>query len=1134
MSRALLLLPLLLLARAAAGQSAEPPDAGTAGPAPTETATAGAPDGGAPVAAKPPSRLFEGMGRTDEENRLLEDLSRAIDAYEAESRAFRIEVQQLVERKYEEKRKTLASSYERVLGDLEIKERKARLDAIAQFEEFLERYPDDARYTPDVMFRLAELYFERSSDDHQLAVKDYEKKLEAMQQANEETSGMQEPQLNFAPSIALYQDLVTRFPNYRFDDAVSYLLGYCLEKQNEMEKALAAYQHLIEAHPKSRFVTEAWIRVGEHYFDLPGDENLQKAADAYERAVADRAHAKYDAALYKLGWTYYKMDRFEDAVARFLNLLDHYESRRKGDEVVGGDLREEALQYIAISFADENWGSLQKARDTFARIGGRPYEAEIYRRLGNVFYDQTKHADAITAFRWYLDLQPLAKDAPQIRQKIVQAYERERQLEEAFAEAQELGARYGEGTPWAERWKDEPEVLNSAAALAEKSLYSAALYHHQQAQQYRQDGKFDQARTGYATAAKAYATYLERFPRSKNAYEMQFYLAECLFNSLQYEASADNYEAVRDSTADTKYRADAAFTAVLARQRALDDATRQGTHPTYRPLKSSERPEGTVPQAVPLSALEQKLVAASDAFLVSQPRHERAAPIAYKAAEIFYTHDDFPEARRRFEEIIRNYPRAEVASFAANLSVETFLVARDWRGVEETAARLSANREVIDPASDLFKDLTTFKLAGRFKLAEELREKGEYEPAAKKYLELVAEEPQHEFADKALNNAAICYEKTQRFDSALKLYERIFREYPQSPLAPVSIFRVAVNAEKSYDFEKAILNYQKLVKDYPASKDRETAIFNTARLLESLQRYSESAAAFLKFVELFPNSEEAPANQFRAALIYEKQGDWKGYIRALAEFVKKFSGNSKQVQLVVEAWKRQGEAWQKLNNDKEARAAFTASAGEFDKRGLRQDTHPGAANSAAQSRFLLAEYEFREFDKLKIGGRGKALEATFAVKKKALVKVNTAYDEVIKYKSFEWSLAAFYRKGYALERFAATLIETPVPADVKRLGDEAVAAYQDLLGQQTAQLEDSAVQSYTATLTQARNMRINNEWTRKTLESLNRFRPVEYPVLKESKGMMSAEAPFPLGLVGTADGVPPPPDSVQKLGEEEP
>jgi len=51
----------------------------------------------------------------------------------------------LVEKKYEEKRSGLADSYEKAIRDLEIVERKERLDAIAQFEEFLAPIPKDER-----------------------------------------------------------------------------------------------------------------------------------------------------------------------------------------------------------------------------------------------------------------------------------------------------------------------------------------------------------------------------------------------------------------------------------------------------------------------------------------------------------------------------------------------------------------------------------------------------------------------------------------------------------------------------------------------------------------------------------------------------------------------------------------------------------------------------------------------------------------------------------------------------------------------------------------------------------------------------------------------------------------------------
>jgi TolA-binding protein len=1063
---------------------------------------------------------FAGMGHTPQEQAELDELGQAISQYESESKDFRREIQQLVEKKYEDKRALLANSYEKSISDLEGVERRDRLDAIAQFEEFLHRYPGDPKYTPDVMFRLAELYYERSADEQAVAMRVYEEKLKA-QDPSKQGEPIPEPQIHFDDSIRIYRNLLAQFPDYKLNDGVQYLLGYCLEKQGDFEKGKESYLTLINHYPKSKFATEAWVRLGEYYFDAVSDPNaLPQAAQAYEAAIRDQSHPLYDKALYKLGWVYYRMDRFDEAVDRFIRLVDYYQqkSKEKGDEDAGGDLRAEALQYTAISFADEKWGSLAKAQEIFRRLGGRPYEAEVYRRLGQVYFDQTRHADAVAAYQLVLQKDPLAKDAPQIQQKIVEAYERDRKLDEAFGQSNRLAAAYGPGTPWYDKHRHDPDVVNAAQTLVEKSLSSSAIYHHQQALALKQQGKFVEAKDAFQVAAKAYGGYLAHFPHSKGAYEFTFYMAECQYNSLQFADAARTYEAVRDSPADNKYQKDASFSAVLAWQKVVEQAQADHQLKEYKVLRSSERSEKEKIVPVPLAELEKHLVSASDAYVSHFPKEERAPTIAYKAAELYYAHDDFPEARKRFEAIIQDYPKNEVAKFATNLTVETFLVDKDWRSVEAVAEKLAANTQVIDPKSDLHRDLVKFKLAGRFKLADELMAKKDYLGAAGKYIALVDEEPKHEFADKALNNAAVAYENSNRFDSALKLYERIFREYPASKLADTALFRVAVNAEKSFDFDKAVTNYQKLVQDYPASKNREAALFDEARLLEGLQRYREAAVAFTRYAELFPTAEDAPKNIYRAALIYEKENDYKGEVKALNEFIHKFGNKSAQQELVIDAQKRVADALEKLGDEKGALKAYATAAGEFDRKALKPDQYPVAADAAAQARFQLAEHEFKLFDQLKIGGRGKALEKSFKVKAAAAKKVQDTFAEVFKYKRLEWTLAALYRRGFSLERFGTTIMETPVPPDVKHLGDEAVAAYQDLLAQKTAALEDKAVESYIGTMSEARKNHISNEWTKKTLESLSRYRPKEYPVLKEPKALISTDAVYPEGLWGGAPG----------------
>ena len=42
-----------------------------------------------------------------------------------------------------------------------------------------------------------------------------------------------------------------------------------------------------------------------------------------------------------------------------------------------GDLRAEALQYIAVSFADSRWGSLSKAQQLFAKLGHQTEASDL-------------------------------------------------------------------------------------------------------------------------------------------------------------------------------------------------------------------------------------------------------------------------------------------------------------------------------------------------------------------------------------------------------------------------------------------------------------------------------------------------------------------------------------------------------------------------------------------------------------------------------------------------------------------------------------------------------------------------------------------------------------------------------------
>ncbi len=1120
-------------------------------PKPAAQAADGGPGGASPKARQGP-RTEQEEATPEATERELADFLEAHERWSQQNAEFRQDVQLLIERKYDERRSKISSGFELQLKELESDERLLRKSAIERFEAFIARYPDEPRTTPDAMFRLAELYFEASKDEQRLAQKEFEEKVRRLPPGEEPPP---DAPVKFDKSVALYRKLLAKFPNYRLDDGVHYLLAYVLEQQGELEEARDNFAQLIHDYPQSKFVPEAWMRIGEYWFDNTGaDANaaLAKAAEAYQHVTQFPAGTLYDKGLYKLGWTWYRLDKYDPAVESFLKLIDTYEAREKQEadaaDAVGatarggaakasGELREEALQYTAISYADEVWGGVPKAKELFAANKGPPrrWESEFWRKLGDIYFDQTKHASAIECYQIVLSKDPAAPFAPQLQQKIVQAYERDRDFEKAWQARDALVKQFGEGSPWFEANKKDPEVLAKTRELMERSLYGSAVFHHQQAQTYKKAQKYDLALKEFQAAALAYGTYLDRFPHAKKLYETRFFHAETLYNSLRFEEAATEYTRVRDDNTDGRYLNESAYSVVLSLQKEIDRLERSGKLETQPFYKAAERPKDLTLKPVELEELWKRQVSAADAFVKLMPKDDKAPELLFKTGETYYRHNQFEEARRRFKLLIDTYPASPETEFASNLTLETYLAEQDWQKVEQfSGERLAAGKKGGKPLEEKRRgELSTIQLGARFKRATALMDEKKYEEAAKLFIAAVDDDPKVEFADKALNNAAFCYQQAFRFESAIKLYERLFTQYPQSPLADTSVFLVGFSAEKAFDFDKAIDRYELLVDKYVQSPKRADALFNLAHALERLQRYGEAQKAYVRYAQTFPDKEDAPAMLFTGALVAERTKNWKQEIADLTDYVRRFKRNEKEKERIVLAYLKIGLAFRQLGADGSARSAFQDAVSEYDLRKL-QPTDLVAAAAAAESRFNLAELELSNYDKLKIEARGrgtafeKSLKAALNKKAEEREKALSIYKEVaFKYKRPDWVVAALYRAGYLDERFAAALNEAPIPPEIRKAGEEYVAQYQDQLAQLSVPIDERALDAYKKALSTARDLKIANEWTRKILEALDKYDHKSFPLLKDPKVeyLLEPLSPTPLLLADGAQLLPAAPET---------
>jgi TolA-binding protein len=1089
----------------------------------------------APPPAPEPVRGPDGF--TADELKEIDDLQKSVARFELGARQYRRTIHQIVQRDYEQKRREIKAIYDKEIRVEEVDERARRVDAIASFERFLQRYPQDRRWTPDALFRLAELHFEKSNDEYLAATEDYEKRLRAGQQAAQ-------PQQNYSQTIALYRRLLIEFPQYRLIDGAYYLLGYCLGEQGQDQEARQAYLALVcrnrhspplqavaEAKPaprtprdrarlsafedpyrgcvpvvpKSKFLAEAWTRIGEFHFDY---NELDLAIAAYLRVLDDKDSPYFDKALYKLAWTYYRADKFRDAIKRFDELVEYSDNVLAASGKTGSDLRVESVQYLGISFS-EDWGDGQPDLNTILRRieefyqgrENRKHVREIYWRVGDILNDQARELEAVAVWKKAIEKWPYAAENPELQEKIVTALERKRLFDQAVVERDRLVENFKEGSEW---WNHN---LNAALRAKtkerrENQLIQAAVFHHKTGQEARarcqelkEARSCEIAKKEYAIAAEQYDNYLKRFPNSKNAYELLFYKAETLYWSQKWEAAAAAYAVVRDSNLDNRYAEEAAFSVVKSWENRIEELKQQGQYregalPSPKSLKGKQT-------AVPLHPAEQGLVGAIDGYLRTNRSNPKANRLSYKAAEIYQRHLDFEKSRPRFAAMsqlpVTSDTDRKLCEDSVRNILDSYIIENDTNRLEE-----ATNTYKKSCGGKFGAEIGKLQAGIRFKRADDLFNKAQYEQATKLYLEILERDPTDPDADKALNNAAVGMEKVNRFESATRVYEKIYREYPNSKFADYALFRAAVNYQRFFEFDKAVSNYLILVDSprFSKSEHKLNALYNAAQLLEGDQNYARAAEQFKRYSQLTSKPEDAAEAHFRAGVNYEKLKDTNRMVQTFRDFQKRYAGQTAQAGRIVEASYKIGKSYAERRNRREAEVWYKRAISD----GSRVAGGSDAAEFAAKAQFELIEPQFEAYQKLRINATNvKAVKREVTKFKDQAAKLSSTYRDVWRFKRINWTLASMYRQGAVFEHFSQTLVKSPCPTQIKRLGDEACDLYREAIEKEVESIEAEALKRYKRTLDEAKKFGVANEWTKKALGRLNAYKPNDYPLLKDER-----------------------------------
>ncbi len=1029
------------------------------------------------------------------------------ERFEERAREFTQDVRAIVDSREAEERARINEGYQAMQTELEESEVQLRGMAIRRFEDFLAKYPD-AEYSPHVMFRLADLYTEVAKEDWLIAADEFAALEETIEDPME-LMELEEPLIDYAKAMVLYERILADHPEYEYTGAAWYMLGYCyfdpLSEQADLDRAKEAFQELVDKHPDSRPAVHGAMHLGEYHFD---NVDLELAIPYYEKVVAaGEDHELYDKGVYKLAWSYYKLSEYDQALQLFTDLLDWSEEvyLQSGKT---SDLRPEAVKYMAFSFSDladadfDGRTPVQVAEAWFTQVGAREYEDDVFRALAEVLEQQARFEDAIEALEYYQDRWPLDPDNPTLQLKVAQLHESKAipDLEAAGRARTVLTERYNPDSAWWQANRNDPDALAVAERFIEQSLADVAIEYHIRAQE-------TQTREDFEAAADKYREYLSRFPFANDYYEIQWYLADTLYNAQRYEEARREYERLIGAEGHPYKEGSQWMLVQVWRQVVVDTYGGYEERPPGAVLeKKVPTKDGGEREVYLLTPEHEAMIAAMD--LVKGERFEdpgfapaldeARAQLYYIPALILVNFGRYEEARPRLEDVIDRFPHKDEGAWAANELVGTYQAEGDYAKIRELTSQfrrmqLGESQDVADSSQEIYG---TLEEQSAFKLALSLVEQGDRAAAAEAFMDFMAEFPDSDNRNLALYNAANSYDIIGGKAKALELFEKYLAEYPKDERSKGLYYRIADNYSQVLDLETAIKYYEDLARYFPDYVDAPDALFTASFLRSGIGDYEGSAKGYERYVAKYPDRDDVEY------VYWMSTKQWKEIGKSQAEasykrYLQKFGGINPDHTL--EAKYFLAERTEERGRAKATDKAWDDFLQTYADLAAQGPIGPKARNLAAGIAFrdLWARYEtfaaegYPSPKKLEDPETVTTLLDTLSTEIKAIEQ--QAIDLITTYQDFEYTSAALFVQGATYWDHAEYLYNWPIPEDWDW---ELVDIYREQIDSFAEPVQVKAIARLEANLQKSKDEKRSSEWIDKTVAMLNDISPSEYPLEK--------------------------------------
>ncbi|MCP4037342.1 MAG: tetratricopeptide repeat protein, partial [bacterium] len=410
-------------------------------------------------------------------------------------------------------------------------------------------------------------------------------------------------------AIVLYDKILAAYPDYPHNDQVLYQKARAYDELGRNDEAISVIEQMIARYPQSAHIDEVQFRRGEYFFTR---RKYYEAELAYEAATRVGEHsAYYELALYKLGWSLYKQEMHEEALGRYVALLDYkvkngYDFDQTQDET---EEQRVADTYRVISLSFSSLGGAQAVIDYFAANGRRDYEDRVYSRLGEFYLEKLRYHDAAQAYTAFIELNPQHRTSPRFGMRIVEIYEAGGFPKLVLESKKDFASRYGLD---AEYWRHVPvEETPEVVAYLKTNLEDLATHFHAVFQDKKHVGERP---ANFEEASHWYRAYLASFSRESEAPGIHYRLSDLLLENENFAAAAVEYES-------TAYGYDAHEKSAAA---------------GYAAIFAHREHEGRADEGDERDNVRREAVASTLRFVDAFPAHEHTAVVLGAAVDDLY------------------------------------------------------------------------------------------------------------------------------------------------------------------------------------------------------------------------------------------------------------------------------------------------------------------------------------------------------------------------------------------------------------------------------------------------------------------------------------------------------------------